>query len=242
MTNICEHSCPIRAIRVEVLLLLTALLCGCSAMPAPSLAIWKSAGPAASVNAVWEPAVSNEGGKSMRGFGGRIYFYDQGQTQPVKVDGTVVVYAFDEEGRDPSNTKPNEGYVFDAKTLNSRGVYKKSALGHSYNLWVPWDSEGPDGKAKKVSLIVRYIPKKGSSVVSSQATAYLPGKREQEQYPNTVLASGTDAQQGPIQQVSLQTPTDRLIPPLPARDKLTEERIIEMNPNHPQTMQSISIK
>ncbi|MDR0521885.1 MAG: hypothetical protein LBH00_08560 [Planctomycetaceae bacterium] len=239
--NFREHWCGFCAVYAAVLLLFAAVFCGCSAMPAAGVGVWNAAGPATTVFAVWDPAVSNENGKPVRGFGGRVYFYDQNQSKPVKVDGTVVVYAFSEDGRDPSDTKPNEGFVFDTKMLNSKEVYKKSKLGHSYNLWIPWDYEGPDGKAKKVSLIVRYIPKKGSSVVSAQATAYLPGKRDPyPNAPNTMLASGTNRET--IQQVSLAEPSDSLVPVLPAREKLTEEREIEINENHPQTMQTISIK
>ncbi|GHT17017.1 hypothetical protein FACS1894189_2120 [Planctomycetales bacterium] len=202
----------------------------------------KPAGPAATVIAVWEPAVDTSGEKPTRGFGGRIYFYDQEATRPVKIHGTVVVYAFDEEGRSAEDTKPSEGYVFDDKILNSNGVYKKSKLGPSYNLWVPWDTEGPDGKAKKVSLIVRYIPKKGgASVVSSQASAYLPGRNDR----NTQIAANREIkdpnQPGAVQQVSflaekVQTEMEK------NPNQLTKEHVIEENENRPQALQSITIR
>lgn len=166
----------------DSILSLITLLClffltGCASIPKPDFSALKPAGPVVKVIAAWEPAISTGGGKPMRGFGGRVYFYDQEMSRPIKVDGTVVVYIFDEEGRSPEDSKPNEGIVFDAKTLNSKSVYGKSKMGHSYNLWVPFDSEGPQGPSKKVSLIVRYIPKQGASKVSEQATVYLPGKR-----------------------------------------------------------------
>lgn len=160
-----------------IALILCLALAGCSSLPKPDFSAWKPAGPVTTVAAAWEPAVSS-GENPMRGFGGRVYFYDQAMTKPVKATGTVIVYAFDEEGRAPTDSRPNEGFVFDNKTLNSKGVYKKSKIGHSYNLWIPWDAAGPEGKAKKISLIVRYIPEKGGSVTSSQSTAYLPGRRD----------------------------------------------------------------
>jgi hypothetical protein len=89
------------------------------------------------------------------------------------------VYIFDEEGRKPNDVEPDNIVTFDEKTLNSKSVYAKSNMGHSYNLWVPFDSAGPDGLAKKVSLIVRYEPAdKSSFVVGKQATVYLPGKSD----------------------------------------------------------------
>jgi hypothetical protein len=184
--------------------ILSIIICisiaGCSSLPKPDFSAWKPAGPITAVVAAWEPAVSN-GDKPMRGFGGRLYFYDQEMSRPAKVKGTIIVYAFDEEGRAFNDSKPNEGFVFDSKTLNSKGVYAKSKIGHSYNLWIPWDAAGPEGKAKKISLIVRYIPEKGASITSSQSTAYLPGRREQ-----TVIPAQVQGQNEAIRQASATPP------------------------------------
>jgi hypothetical protein len=216
-------------------------LSGCHSVPKPDFSKFKPAGPAQSVIAVWEPAVNTCGDKPVRGFGGRVYFYDSGQTKPVKVNGTVVVYAFNENGRSADNTKPDEGYVFDDKTLNSKGVYKKSKLGPSYNLWIPIDSAGPDGEAKRISLIVRYMPKKGSSVVSSQATAYLPGKHEQNTMvaqAEPIPASINTALPNAIQQTG-----GIMLPKTNSeKNKLTEETAIELNDNRPQAMQTVTIR
>jgi hypothetical protein len=154
--------------------------------------------------------------------------------RPVKAKGTLVVYIFEEDGRLPGDEKPNEGIVFDAKTLNSKGVYKKSKMGHSYNLWVPVDAAGPDGPAKKVSLIVRYIPEKGASKVSSQATAHLPGRRSD----GTMVAAQPDWQ---IQQVSgQQPPTER---PVSHQDQRSQEvRMIEQQVDQSTTMQAVTIR
>ena len=206
------------------------LLTGCMTVPKMDLSALKSPGPVTTVVAAWGPAVSNED-KPMRGFGGRVYFYDSDLNRPVKIDGTVVVYAFDEEGRAPKDSKPTEGFVFDTKTLNSKGVYKKSKVGHSYNLWIPWDASGPEGQAKKISLIVRYIPKegKGSSVASSQATAYLPGKNSPE------LLQAYAEQREEETMVAMARP-------VPPRARLTEEYVVEPNANHPKTVQSVIIR
>jgi len=217
------------------LTIFSILLTGCMSIPKMDLSALKSPGPVTTVVVAWEPAVSG-GDKPMRGFGGRVYFYDQDKDRPVKVAGTVVVYAFDEEGRSAGDTKPNEGFVFDAKML--KGVYTKTKLGHSYNLWIPWDAAGPEGQAKKISLIVRYTPKqgKGSTVVSSQTTAYLPGRNSP-----TLMAGYTERQEeGTIQQMAASRPTmERQVP---QRARLTEERVIESNAHRPATMQSVTIR
>jgi len=183
----------------------------------------KPPGPVATVAAAWEPAVSN-GENPMRGFGGRIYLYDQDRQRPVKAKGTIVVYIFDEEGRVPGDEKPNEGLVFNEQILNSKGVYKKSKVGHSYNLWVPIDAAGPEGHAKKISLIVRYIPTKGgSSITSTQTTAHLPGRRNEE----TMVARSEGQMHNSF---------------VPERSGLPEERMIESNASRPKTMQAITIR
>jgi len=209
-------------------------------MPQVDFSTLKPPGPVVTVVAAWEPAVSN-GENPMRGFGGRVYLYDQEMSRPVKAKGMLVVYIFDEEGRLPGDEKPNEGLVFDDKTLDSKGIYKKSKMGHSYNLWVPVDAAGPDGPAKKVSLIVRYIPEKGSSVVSSQATAHLPGRRSD----GTMVAAHPEWQiqqeSGQIQQVSAQrNPSERPVPQ--RRQMLPEVRMIEPNIDRPTTLQAVTIR
>ena len=160
---------------------LLILLTGCmSPLKMPQLDFSKLTppGPVTSVVAAWEPAISH-GENPERGFGGRVYFHDQ-DMRPVKIKGTVIVYYFIEDGRLPDDARPNEGRIFDEKTLNCRSVYQRTRLGHSYNLWVPVDEAGPDRPAMKVSLIVRYIPDRGTQQISPMSTVHLPGRRGQE--------------------------------------------------------------
>ena len=155
------------------------MLTGCASivkMPEVDTSFLKPAGPVTSVSASWIPAISN-GEVPERGFGGRVYFHDQ-EMRPVKIKGSVIVYVFEEDGRSPNDAKPNEGIVFDEKTLNSKGMYAKTSLGHSYNLWVPIDTATPESPAKKVSLIVRYIPNQGIPQMSVQTTLHLPGRSD----------------------------------------------------------------
>lgn len=203
-------------------------------MPKVDLSTLKSPGPVTTVVAAWEPAVSNDENPD-RGFGGRVYFYDS-ENRPVKVKGMVVVYAFDEEGRVPWDAKPNEGYVFDSKTLNSKEVYSKSKLGHSYSLWIPIDKARQESPSRKISLIVRYIPEQGSPKVSKQATVYLPGRRNQEPLIAQVAINEWD---GPVQQMAARPVAVRTVP---ERARLTEDRTLESNANRPQMLQSVVIR
>lgn len=125
------------------------------------------------VVATWVDTVRNKPGqKAERGFGGRVYFYDRG-TDPITVDGRLVVYAFDEADRQPTDHQPTRRFIFPADRLTQH--MSQSELGASYSLWLPWGSvEEP---STRVSLIARFEPTRGGGlVVSDQATQVLPGQ------------------------------------------------------------------
>jgi hypothetical protein len=129
---------------------------------------------ASKILATWTNAVShNPSRPPQRGFGGRLMFFEAESDKPVKVEGDLVVYAFDEEGRDPSNTKPDRKFVFPAETLAT--LYSKSKIGHSYSVWIPWDEVG--GPQTEISLIARLVPKEGAPVVGPQSKVLLPGDK-----------------------------------------------------------------
>ncbi len=194
----------------------------------------KPAGPPATAVAVWEPAVRHaDAAPTQRGFGGRVYFYDQEQKKTVKIDGSVVVYAFDEGVQKPSDVTPARSYYFakdDVKKLHS-----KSKLGHSYNFWVPWDTAGTEGEVKKISLIVRYVPEKGASVASSPAVAYLPGQKGQTELWAKSQWERNNPASGGIQQVAFRQEIGD------SRGPKAEERLVEANEQRPMTMQSSTI-
>jgi hypothetical protein len=120
----------------------------------------------------WTDSVMTKAGqKPQRGFGGRIMFYEKDEKDPVKIDGQLVVYAFDETERDPTDNKPTRRYVFPAEQMSLH--MSKSDLGASYSFWLPWDEAG--GPKTEVGLICRFEPKDGAVVTSEQTTHRLPG-------------------------------------------------------------------
>ena len=80
------------------------------------------------------------------------YFTPTKRDEPIKVDGTLTVYVFDETNRDPNNVRPDRKYVFTKEQFPSH--YSKSKFGHSYSVWIPWDEAG--GEQKEISMIVRF--------------------------------------------------------------------------------------
>jgi hypothetical protein len=155
-----------------------AMLAGCAPLKIPKPNVWPftgedQPGTPTRLIASWTDTVLYQPNQvPMRGFGGRFMFYSGEKPEPIKVEGTLTVYVFDETNRDLNNVKPDRKYVFTKDQLPSH--YSKSKLGHSYSVWLPWDETG--GPQKEVSLIARFTPEKGGVVVGEQTKQILPGK------------------------------------------------------------------
>ena len=132
----------------------------------------EAAGKPDRVVVYWNDAVATDARQpAIRGFGGRIMFYESKSDAPVKIDGTLIIYAFDETNRDPNNSRPDCKYVFTPEQLPKH--HSKSKAGHSYSVWLPWDQAG--GMQKEITLIVRFEPKLGAPVIGDQLKEILPG-------------------------------------------------------------------
>jgi hypothetical protein len=107
----------------------------------------------------------------VRGFGGRVYFYQAPSTDPIEVDGGVAVYVFDADELSPKSQKPLRKYVFTADQMAEH--MSKSSLGPSYSLWLPWDEVG--GQSRRLSLITRFEGREGGTVISDPSIKLLPG-------------------------------------------------------------------
>ncbi len=115
----------------------------------------------------------------VRGFGGRIMFYNDSSQSPIMVDGTLTVFAYDESRGAVSYSAPDRKYIFPAEHLPKH--YSKSELGHSYSFWLPWDEVG--GPRKKICLIARFEPLKGQMILSQPCRKVLPGEPSEEEAP-----------------------------------------------------------
>jgi hypothetical protein len=120
----------------------------------------------------WTDTVMTQAGqKPQRGFGGRVLFYEKDGKKPILVEGQLVVYAFDETNRQPTDNKPTRRYVFPADQMPIH--MSKCEMGASYSFWLPWDEAG--GPKTEVSLICRFEPKGGAVVTGEQTKHLLPG-------------------------------------------------------------------
>ena len=142
--------------------------------------------PPRSMVGIWKTSTFEKAGSpSIRGFGGRFYFYGVGE-QPVRVNGDLTIYGYDDQKQAKSgNEKADRKFIFKADSLNSH--YSESALGASYSFFVPWDNVG--GEEKTITLIPVFKTVDGHMPEAKAATIRLPGKRVKKPANPVVQAS-----------------------------------------------------
>ena len=118
-----------------------------------------------------DTTLHRQGEKPKRGFGGRLLFFNDNSEDPVRVEGQLVVYAYDDSGRAEHETHPTRRFVFPSEQFVRHESASK--VGPSYSVWLPWDAVG--GEQKNISLIARFEPKAGPLVVGEQTKHLLPG-------------------------------------------------------------------
>lgn len=181
---------PSRPVSLTVCLLAVCLTAGCaswrdtgagkivSKLDVPDGVPWKQKKPRQGTPrrmvVTWTDAVKQQtGADAERGFGGRIFFYDREESEPIAVEGQLVVYAFDESDRLPTDNQPDKRYVFPPEQLALH--QGESDLGVSYSVWLPWDKVS--GAQTEVSLIARFESVRGGALVmSEQNRIRLPGQ------------------------------------------------------------------
>jgi hypothetical protein len=171
-----------------------------------------------SMNVTWTNDVyTKEGKPPTRGFGGRIYFYNE-KSQAVPVEGELIVYGFDDTVQDHSGASmesADKKFRFTPEQFTTH--FSESQLGASYSIWIPWDAA--PGMQKKIMLIPTFKPKDGPVIRGNAATLLLPGmvpdKEERviqasanggvQRASHTTNGAGTSAQ-GPNRTTTIQLP------------------------------------
>jgi hypothetical protein len=156
---------------------------GCSSLtknkkdsPWGALQFWKKGyQQPAKMAVLWSHDVLTMAGQApTRGFGGRIYFYNN-KSQTIPVEGELVVHGFDESLKRatgaPEN-EPDKRFRFTAEQFTEH--FSESDLGASYSIWIPWDAV--DGLQKEITLLPTFVSSKGEMVQGSPAKVVLPGR------------------------------------------------------------------
>ncbi|TWU58643.1 hypothetical protein Poly51_14220 [Rubripirellula tenax] len=121
--------------------------------------------------ATWTPDTLVQTGRTpTRGFGGRVFFYDE-KSRPVPVDGTLIIHGFDDTVA--SAEKGAKRFEFTPEQFTRH--FSQTDLGASYSVWVPWDAIG--GEQRRVSLVTSFRTAEGKLIQGVPATVQLPGAK-----------------------------------------------------------------
>lgn len=134
--------------------------------------------------ATWTPDTLVQTGRTpTRGFGGRVFFYDE-KSRPVPVEGTLVIHGFDDAAETPETRIKRFEFTPEQFTRH----FSQTDLGASYSIWIPWDAIG--GQQRRVSLVASFQPAAGGVVQGIPATLVLPGPNDEtaEQRIATMLS------------------------------------------------------
>jgi hypothetical protein len=179
-------------------------LAGCKSLDsaAPASTLRASAADAAPVKmvAVWSDTVLYHAGKPpTRGFGGRVYFYNE-RHEVVPAEGQLVVYGFDDSQHAKDASSAERKYVITPEQFAAHR--SQSELGPSYSVWIPWDEAGQP--LREVSLIPVFMPTNGAIVAGEQTRHVLPGKRETAPSPAAAAPApfGQEWQPGDVRPVA----------------------------------------
>lgn len=156
--------------------------------------------PVVEVIGLWEPAEGiGTDGLPCRGFAGQVLLFTARGAAPVRSNGDLRVYVFDDRGTPEEQEKPI--HQFDFEKLALQKYLAETHLGAGYHLFIPYTRKG--GMRAHCSLRVRLTAPDGRPVYSKMAQVILPGKidekpaqplvhlkTEQQKQPVTVVQAG----------------------------------------------------
>lgn len=128
--------------------------------------------PVVQVLAMWQPATgAGLDQKQTRGFAGQVFFVTRGSPTPAKVDGSVTVWVFDDQGTLEQQAKAIHKFEFPAETWKVHA--HKTMLGMSYSVFIPYTR--PGRHHANCTLRVRYTPRDGTCLDSEMVNVELDG-------------------------------------------------------------------
>ena len=184
----------------------------------------------AKVVALWKEATLDDSdGTAVRGFAGRLYFFDQNE-QPVKVDGQLVVYGFDDSNESQQRETPDKKFIIEREGLANK--YSVSDVGPSYSVWLPWDEVG--GFHKTIALLTMFKSIDGAIVRSEATKNSLPGKQQPHIAERESLLK--EIRQS-IRNVGRSTPAESANEQVPSSAKINTTTI-QLSPNMRERLES----
>jgi hypothetical protein len=149
---------------------------GCATLDIPWVNQMPEAGrrnPVVQIVCMWEPSEGRDPqGAPCRGFAGQILFLGNRGGTPVKVDGDVSVYVFDDLGAEEEQATPIHQFNFDAGAWNRH--LQKGSLGPAYYCFIPYTR--PGNTAANCTLRLKFTPKEGQMLTSDASHIAMRGK------------------------------------------------------------------
>jgi hypothetical protein len=141
-----------------------------------------------------------------RGFAGQIMFFTNGDPSPVKVNGDVRIFCFDDFGTTEEQSKPLHQFDYDTNVWNMH--LQKSMLGPSYQVFVPYVRK--DHHAAKCALSLRLKPAAGPTIYSKLVSIALPGleREKSAQDENSMTKAGEAHPKPGARKTSAETPVE----------------------------------
>jgi hypothetical protein len=184
--------------------------------------------------AIWTDTVLHAAGKpATRGFGGRLYFYND-NSKAVPVEGTLIVYAYDDARGGSHDREPDRKFVFRPEEFVTHA--DSTELGQSYSVWIPWDAVG--GARSQITLLPMFTTNKGNIIAGQQAKLTLLGADPLPapgSLPYNTLGQHAYGRDREVQQASYQAP-----PPAGFQPETTGYRP-QSDPNPLPQMRTLSI-
>jgi hypothetical protein len=149
-------------------------------VPLPTTTVEKPpTGEPAKLLAIWSDGVLRESDRPVAsGFIGRVYLLDAQSKLPITIPGEFKFYAFEAKpGADAVGAlriHPDRQWEFESEEAASR--LWKDALGWGYTFWLPWG--GLASQDRTCSVMVRFTPQQGKTLVSDASLVTLPGMHE----------------------------------------------------------------
>jgi hypothetical protein len=195
-----------------------------------------------SINVTWSHDIFTAEGKiPTRGFGGRLYFYNE-RNQAIPVEGELTVYGFDDTHRDHRGMaieSADKRFKFTPEQFTTH--FSESDLGASYSIWIPWD-QAP-GESKKIMLIPTFKTKEGRLIKGNAASVLLPGPPGSDQFPEVIQASAKTSNSTSYPSSypsSNSTPSTGASPQLTTQPAATQRTTTLQMPRHIQSRPQIS--
>ena len=131
--------------------------------------------PVVSILCLWQPGEGHDPeGYPCKGFSGQILFLSNRASTPVRVEGEVRIYLFDDQGTAEEQTKPLRQFDFDKGSWDIH--LAQTSLGPTYSVFVPYVRRGVSDA--QCTLRVRLKPKFGPVVLSDFSNMPLNGTRK----------------------------------------------------------------